>query len=127
MNPLRLAKPELAAELREHVERLGGPEAAAALCADRCRDSGTTPKTLDYVATFIDELEPARPHRDAGENPKLGDPDFNDPAAWVDQQAFLERTDGKTWEQATGLKRPVYKPPLTPEEKAELAKKGGHA
>jgi uncharacterized protein YdaU (DUF1376 family) len=125
-NPLRVARPERAAAFRIHVTRLG-LESAVELCADHARVCGTVPKTLDWFLDFLAEQPDPRPSRAAGENPKLGDPDFNDPAAWLDQQAFLDRTDGKTWEEATGLKRPVYRPPLTPEEKAELAKKGGQS
>jgi hypothetical protein len=125
-NPLRCTRAEVAAAIRADLERLG-LENAVALCAEHVSNVGKIPSTLNWFQSFLAEQEDPEPYRAPGANPKLGDPDFNDPAAWLDQQAFLDRTDGKTWEQATGLKRPVYKPPLTPEEKAELAKKGGQS
>lgn len=121
-NPLRVAKPERAPAFRLHIDRLG-LEAAVELCAEHARACGTVPKTLDWFLDFL--AEQPDPDRAPGENPKPGDPDFNDPAAWRDPEDFRLRTDGRTWEQVTGKPRPVYKPPLTPEEEAELRAKGG--
>lgn len=122
-NPLRVAKPERAEAIRRHVGRLG-LEHAVELAAEHARQVGTVPKYVDWFLDFLAEQD-TPVDRAPGENPKPGDPDFNDPAAWRDHAAFLARTDGKTWEQATGLKRPVYRPPLTPEE--EAAAKGGRS
>jgi hypothetical protein len=115
-NPLRVAKGERAEAIRRHVERLG-LEYAVELCAEHAREVGTVPKYLDWFLDFLGEQETPI-DRAPGENPKPTDPDFNDPAAWRDYGEYLVRTDGKTWEEATGLKRPVYVPPKTPEEEA---------
>jgi hypothetical protein len=64
-----------------------------------------------------DDLEERRrQRRRRGENPKVGDIDFNDPTAWPDYGDFLKRTDGRTAEQALGFKPPVYVPPKSAAE-----------
>jgi hypothetical protein len=120
--PFRVARPERAEALRRHVERLG-LEHAVQLAADHAREVGTIPKYADWFLDFLAEQE-TPVTRARGENPKPGDPDFNDPAAWRDYGDFLRRDDGK----GLGFKPPVYKPPLTPEEEAEQrAKTGGRS
>lgn len=127
MNPLPLARAERARGMRKDIERLG-LEHAVELCAEKVTASGKAPpRFADYFVEFLAEQE-APIDRGAGENPKPGDPDFNDPSAWRDYGEYLNRTDGKTWEEATGLKRPPpYVPPKTPEEEeaARRAAAGG--
>lgn len=75
-----------------------------------------------------EDRQPTPPKRKPGELPKVGDPDFNDYRAWgADVGAFQRRTDGKTWEEATGLKKPVYVPPksFVEEEAAKRAAAAG--
>jgi hypothetical protein len=54
--------------------------------------TGTEPKSLGLFAKVLDEIPEAPEARPPGTNPRPGDPDFNDPAAWVDHNAFQART-----------------------------------
>lgn len=124
VNPLPVARSERAEAIRRHVERLG-LEYAVEISAEHARDVGKVPKWLDWFLDFLSEQE-TPVDRSPGENPKAGDPDFNDPAAWRDYAEYLARTDGKTAEEALGFKPPKYVPPKTPEEEAEEEKRRAH-
>jgi hypothetical protein len=54
--------------------------------------TGTEPKSLGLFAKVLDEIPEAPEARPPGTNPRPGDPDFNDPAAWGDHNAFQART-----------------------------------
>jgi hypothetical protein len=89
------------AALDREAQRRGGAAALAEACvAFIDAKGGRAPGTVAYFASVIPDLPTARdiaartPARKPGENPKPGDPDFNDQDAWSDYDAFLARDAG---------------------------------
>jgi hypothetical protein len=87
--------------LDREAQRRGGAAALAEACVAFVEArGGRAPGTVAYFASVIPDLPAARdiaartPARKPGENPKPGDPDFNDPDAWHDFDAFLARDGG---------------------------------
>jgi hypothetical protein len=95
MNPLRIVNGERARVIRSHVEALG-VEVAVEVCASAARDAGKVPGTGDWFEPILARAvaDPPPPKRGPGECPKPADPDFNDPDAWPDYEAFLARDAG---------------------------------
>lgn len=69
-------------------------DVAAAIDAGRLEE---TPSSLGWCVRALQRAAarpPAPPARGPRENPRPGDPDFNDPDAWWDYDAFLRRDAG---------------------------------
>jgi hypothetical protein len=100
-----------------------GLEACIDACAEHAEGIESRIESVAFFIRLLSHLEKAAPRRKSGDLPRPGDPDFNNPAAWgADYGAFLKRDTGRPPPYVV----PVYKPPLTPEERAEqLAKAQG--
>lgn len=91
---LRMVNGSTAERMRAEVERLS-LKVAVEYCVERVREGNGEPHTLDYFLPVLEQADDPAPARAPGENPRPGDPDFNDVAAWQSWQAWHDRDDGR--------------------------------